>query len=240
MVGQKGEIKSTSSCVVCAAKVATTAEHVPPKSYFEPPYPENLITVPACGPCNNGSQKDDDYFLAYLVSRDVVGGTPSLDAVRKRVTRGLHRPKFPGLRNRLLASAQWTTQIDPATGRHQLVFVTRAESDRLARTLQKQVRGILYHVTSESIPKSRFMMIERVWGMQTRPPKFWEMWTGAADYALRGTSGVVGDVFKYSVRQVRRSACAYVVRLEFYGVFPYVALVFHPDFGPPQRVALPF
>lgn len=230
----------SSLCTLCSVRAATTAEHVPPQSFFEPPYPGNLITVPACGPCNNGSQKDDEYFLAFLASRDVPGAAPSLDRVRERVTRGLHRPGFPGLRDRLIALSEPTYRIDPATGLREVTIGTRPESDRVMRVIQKQVRGIAYHLTERAVRKSTFMMLERVWGMQTRPPEFWEMWVGASEYAMKGIVGSVGDVFRYAYREVERSACAAVVRLEFYGVFPYVALIYRPDFGPPQRVSLPF
>jgi hypothetical protein len=89
-----------SRCVLCGINSANSSEHVPPRSFFEPPYPENLITVPACDACNHGSHLDDDYLLGFLVSLDTPGASPTLDRVRERGTRGLHRPGFPGLRNR--------------------------------------------------------------------------------------------------------------------------------------------
>jgi hypothetical protein len=218
---------------------SATSEHVPPQSFFERPYPANLITVPACKPCNEGSQQDDAYFLAFLASRDVAGAAPSLDRVRERVTRGLHRPNFRGLRDRLIRHSELSARVDPETGLHELTLGTRPESDRVKRTIDKQVRGMAYYLTGRRVPKSTFTMLERVWGTPIKTADVWQMFIGAADYALRGTSGSVGDVFRYAHREVERSACAAVVRLEFYGVFPYVALLFRPDFAPPQRVRVP-
>jgi hypothetical protein len=204
-------------CILCSINLADTQEHVPPESFFEQPYPPNLITVPACTECNHGSHLDDEYLLAYLVSLDMPGASPTLDLVRQRITRGLHRPQFPGLRRRLQRAIEFSCDRDPATG------------TRLA-----------YHVTGNPVRRSTFMQIERIHNRQTRPPDFWEQWVKASEYALKGETGSVGDVFRWHHRDIRRSACAAVVRLEYYGVFAYVALIYRPDFSPPQRVAYPF
>lgn len=212
----------------------------PAKVLFERPYPPNLITVPACKPCNEGSHLDDDYFIAFLASRDVVGASGSLDRVRERVTRDLHRPDFTGLRDRLMSSSELRIRANPATGHDELTLATRPESSRVKSIIQKQVRGLVYHLTGHTVPRSTFMMAERVWGTPIQPSSIWETFVGASGYALQGTTGTVGDVFRYSYREVERSACAAIVRLEYYGVFAYAVLVFRPDFGPPQRFAAPF
>lgn len=152
-------------CVLCSIGAATTQEHVPPQSFFERPYPDNLITVPACQKCNLGSHLDDEYFLAFLASREIGGATPTLEHVQKRVTRGLHRQGFPRLRQRLIASSELTVTKDPKTGMHELTLATRPESDRVKRTIQKQVRGIVYHLTGHTVPRSTFMMADRTWGL---------------------------------------------------------------------------
>lgn len=202
--------------------------------------PENLITVPACGPCNQGSHLNDDYLLAFLVSLDTPGASPTLEHVRERVTRGLHRPEYPGLRDRLQEAVEFRYERDPNTGTGVAQVGIRPEPDRLTRVLQKQVRGLAYHVTGNPVRRSTFMQLERIHNRQTRPPEFWEMWVKASEYALQGQTGSVGDVFRYAYREITRSACAAVVHLEYYGVFGYVALIYQPDFAPPQRVAYPF
>lgn len=227
-------------CVLCSINPADSVEHVPPRSFFEPPYPDNLITVPSCARCNQGSHLDDDWLLAFLVSLDTPGASPTLDLVRARVTRGLHRPAFPGLRNRLQKAVEFRYERDPATGTGIANVGIRPEADRLTRVLRKQVRGLAYYVTGNPVPRSRFMQLERTHNMQTRPPEFWEMWVKAGEYAMCGQTGRVGDVFGYAYRAVERSALAAVVRLEYYAVFSYLALIYRPDFAPPQRVRMPF
>jgi hypothetical protein len=228
------------TCTLCGIRPATTSEHIPPESFFEPPYPANLITVPACAECNNGSERDDEYVRTFLAALDTPNGTPTLERIRERVNKRLGRPEYPGLRRRLINASELSTFDNPLTGVAELRAGTRPESDRLQRTFSKQARGLMFHLTGQTIPRSRFIMLERVHNMQTRPPEFWEMWVGASQYALGGITGSVGDVFRYAYRDVKRSACEAVVRLEFYGIFPYVALIFKKDFSPTQRVAFPF
>jgi hypothetical protein len=227
-------------CVLCGIREAESVEHVPPRSFFEPPYPDNLITVPSCNPCNQGSQSDDDYLLAYLVSLDIPDASPTLDRVRARVKRGLQRPQFPGLKMRLAKALEWVYGRDPATGTRVAEVGIRSEPDRLMRVVRKQVRGLAYHLTGEPVRRSAFMPLERTHNMHTRPPEFWEMWLSARDYVLKGQTGRVGDVFAYAYRDVKRSACTAVVRIEYYGVFSYVSLIFRPEFWPPQKIAVPF
>jgi hypothetical protein len=124
---------------------------------------------------------DDDYFLAFLVSRDVAGGYAVLDRVRERVTRGLHRPEFPGLKDRLIGASGVTIRIDPDTAQQVMTVGTRPEGDRIRNTTEKQVRGLVYNLTGLTVPRSRFMMTERVWGSPLNsPPGVWEMFVKAS------------------------------------------------------------
>ena len=227
-----------------AVSSAVSAEQTPPstcrpRSFFQPPYPDNLITVPSCSQCNHGSHLDDDYVLGYLVSLDMPGASPTLELVRDRVKRGLHRPGFPGLRRRLQTSVVFNYDRDPATGTRVASVGIRSEPARLTRWLKKQVRGLAYHITGKTLWRSTFVQLERTHFRHTRPPEFWEMWIKASDYVLKGETGSVGDVFRYAYRQIKRSACASVVRLEYYGVFSWVALVYRPEFAPTAAGGFP-
>lgn len=52
-------------CIYCG-DVATTREHIPSKTFLVEPYPDNLPTIPACFPCNNGFSFDEQYVAYYL------------------------------------------------------------------------------------------------------------------------------------------------------------------------------
>jgi hypothetical protein len=59
-------IMSREKCGYCGTDKSVTVDHVPPKLLLMRPYPPNLITVPACFPCNQSFQKDDEYLRAML------------------------------------------------------------------------------------------------------------------------------------------------------------------------------
>lgn len=235
-----GTATKSALCVLCGVARATTSEHVPPESFFESPYPPNLITVPACLSCNRGSATDDDYLLAYLVSIDVPGGAPTLAAVRDRVTRALHRPEFPGLKRRLQRNLVASVTEVPDTVELDARLRLRLEGERALRTIQKQTRAIAYFVTGRMVPRSTVVQAERLFGETPTRDERYEMLEGAEQFALEGTTGTRGDVFRYAYRPVKQSACSAVVSLEFYDVFRFVALIFQPGFATLQNVFLPF
>ena len=226
-------------CLLCGINPATSREHVPPESFFERPYPPDLITVPACAGCNQGSHLDDDYFLAFLVSRHHPGTPAILDGVRDRVYRGLRRPGHPGLHIRLL-EASTLLRSGVGTEHQKLAVETRPEGERMLRVLRKQVRGLAFYLTDHIVPRSTFIGVERTFFMHTQPPEYWDHWIKAGEYAIAGRIGELGDVFRYAYRPIERSACAAAMRLEFYRVFSYTALIYQPGFSPPQRVRFPF
>jgi hypothetical protein len=54
-------------CAYCG-KPRETMDHVPPRGIYGDvvPHGVNLVTVPSCGPCNNGCSADDTYFRDFL------------------------------------------------------------------------------------------------------------------------------------------------------------------------------
>jgi hypothetical protein len=76
-------------CALCGIRPATTRGHVPARQLWDPPRPNDLITVPACGPCNTGTQQDDDYFRAALA----LNAEPTPSAALERI-RPSRLPRF--------------------------------------------------------------------------------------------------------------------------------------------------
>ena len=60
---------------IYTGKPATSADHVPPKSFLAPPLPVNLSTVPACADFNSRSALDEQYFITILAH---IGHHPAL------------------------------------------------------------------------------------------------------------------------------------------------------------------
>ncbi len=58
-------------CYLCRtwkSREVMTDDHIPPKSYFRPPRPTNLITVRCCEPCHKTYSMDDEAFRAWIAS----------------------------------------------------------------------------------------------------------------------------------------------------------------------------
>lgn len=59
--------KRIGTCVTCGrTNIEVTDDHVPPQNIFPKPRPDNMIEVPGCDYCNNGSSILDDRFGIYL------------------------------------------------------------------------------------------------------------------------------------------------------------------------------
>lgn len=61
--------------MLCAIRPATTHDHVPPKGLFKG-LEAQLITVPACSICNNGSSSDDEdlrFFISAQIGKQTSG-----------------------------------------------------------------------------------------------------------------------------------------------------------------------
>lgn len=49
-------------------KISQSKDHIPSKNLLEKPYPNNLLTIPACIKCNQSFSLDEDYFLNVLAT----------------------------------------------------------------------------------------------------------------------------------------------------------------------------
>ena len=71
----------SSICVLCGSRPATTRDHIPPKGLFKG-LGVQLITVPACIICNNGSSSDDEdlrYFISAQIGKQFPGSAKLWD-----------------------------------------------------------------------------------------------------------------------------------------------------------------
>lgn len=84
-------------CVYCGSTQDLGKDHVPPKNLFPKPRPSNLVTVPACGSCNLGASKDDEYFRTVVAMRHDVADHPTIRRLLPTLYRGLARDEGRGL-----------------------------------------------------------------------------------------------------------------------------------------------
>ena len=85
-------------CVYCGKRKKLTVDHVPPKLFLAPPYPPNLLTVPACHECNASFTKNDEYTRTVVILDVRASNNTDAQAKLPAVMRSLLRPrcKAPG------------------------------------------------------------------------------------------------------------------------------------------------
>ena len=129
-------------CVYCSAAAGVTGDHVPPKSFFPKPRPNNLVTVPACLKCNHSAGKDEEYFLATLMFSEA-----GVTAVGKKLWNERLRRMYEkniGLRSRIAGSLRHRQLSTPAgiyLGRGMTV---EYDPRRLEAIAMKIVRGLYF------------------------------------------------------------------------------------------------
>lgn len=138
-------MKRIQNCIYCG-EPATTRDHVPPKCFLDKPYPQNLLTLPACQTCNNSFSKDEQYFMYlsdYIFSIENGDGEFTRETVKAAF---IYSDK---LEDRMISSLKVED--------NKICF--EFETNRIIRVIQKVARGLLYTAYSEDIKisKSNFM-----------------------------------------------------------------------------------
>lgn len=117
------------TCFHCGRANPETDDHVPPKVFLDKPYPDNLITVPSCGPCNSKSS-DDEQYVASLIEVVVCGTTDPRQLERRKISETLEHA--PALRERLRQAS--TTR----NGGH----LVQPEQERVDLVMEKTARDL--------------------------------------------------------------------------------------------------
>ena len=238
---QAGQSLTNEICALCAKAPATTREHVPAEMFFTRPLPDNLITVPACDPCNQGTQKEDSYLRGFLMLLKVPPRSPAIEEVRERASREFQRPEYPGLKETFARKVEFDWM--PTHGGRILTLGHKMQPDpkRLQRVLTKQVRGLYYRATGAPLAAESMVFVERFFNRGTRPREFWEPWRLAGQFAMQGRLTNVGDgsVFHYAYKRPQQGPIIAIIAMLFYRTFPYVAMVLEPGFRLPGNIVIP-
>src|SRR6266404_736942 len=153
-----GNGKPSPLCGYCGLNVATTADHIPPKLLLSRPYPENLVTVPACRRCNSSFQSDDEY-TRFVVSVDLRAAKH--DAVQSKmpaIIRSLQRPAASGFATYLFNQMTASTVLGPdGLPMGQSIEVDRG---RVNATGKRMVQGFFSIETGNPLPASARIRVE--------------------------------------------------------------------------------
>ncbi len=134
------EDRNMKRCCLCGTSAKLTRDHVPPKGFFVPPLPDNLITVPCCHGCNQHYKKDDEaarlFFSAYRWESD------KGKWIWKEKALGSTLQRSPKLRQRVLDSLHHLP-VQTQNGVEVMPVIIFPES-RMNRFLIRITKGLLF------------------------------------------------------------------------------------------------
>jgi len=172
-------------CAYCGSREKLTRDHIPPRSLFGRPRPNDLITVPSCYPCNNGISKDDEYFNLFVklgIDRDRF---PKENADSVETIKNLARPRSRGFAASLAQKY--------VRGRPGGFSIDRSRVDAVLRRI---VRGLFYYHAGTRMPAS--VSFEIVWIEEQKGVA--AAVKGEIDALARNPYVLGASVFRYAFR----------------------------------------
>lgn len=140
-------------CIVCGDP-ADEADHIPPKRMFAGPRDDDLITVPICADCHDGTGQDDEYFRMKVALLDDAFEHPEVQAgVYDAIKRSFQRPEAAG----------WTQAFLDDVGleqvRGRIRVTSKVDMNRIYSTVERYVRGLHYYEFDRILPPDREVRI---------------------------------------------------------------------------------
>ncbi len=184
----------TEICIYCGVNVATERDHAPPKCFFPPPRPDNMITVPSCEECNRKFGKDDERVRNLLISLDT---TELHKAIKNHLAlkrnRSLIRQKGRTNFQHILRSMKFVERYSKGG-----IYLGKApafnlDQDVMDRFLERMTRALIYHDNSIG-----YVNCDIKWRMSLSPEQFESMPTRMKQFLSSGKFQEIGDnIFKY-------------------------------------------
>lgn len=203
-------------CYICGSAPGTTKDHIFPKSLFIPPLPQDMLTAPACGPCQQAIQPDEEVF------RNFVAAGSYGDVTARALWEGRVAGSFtnsPGLRTTFLNSIKTMEWKSPGGVILGDMTVVEGDRERTENVVHKIVRGLYFKDSGEQVmPFDVRYHIEQVTPMTaTMPDSVMDVYHGID---LR----TVGDDVRYKFQIVTEEPRSTVLWMAFYGKMMFVAL----------------
>lgn len=188
-------MKDDLKCLYCGKK-ANNREHVPSKALLEKPYPNNLITIPACQICNNSFSLDEEYFLNVLATLSESGPLVTRTEPGGKIYKSRERNStlYKRLLNSLVQEEDGRTYFKP-------------ETNRLKRVIEKYAFGIYYNKYEKHAQLNLFKCIGfyPFQAEETRPSEI-ILLTHSEKFKLKKWTHLQENVFSYIVvRDWRRN-----------------------------------
>ena len=212
------------TCIYCGSRPETTRDHVPPKSLFAPPRPNNLITVPCCIECRDGQSRDDEYFVHMLAMREGTGETPSVRAARDAALRSLMKPAKIGFARSLLRSISEVEAYSTAGIYLGQRLSYNVDLDRFTNVIRRTTFGLFFHEYGQRLPTDHRCQVYALAGFQSARQDVTEIMRRFWGHAISGRRRDFGDsVFTYWTRPIDGPEGATSWAFVVYGFVPFYA-----------------
>jgi len=216
-------MKNGETCYLCGA-IATTYDHIPPKSLFPKNYQYKGVKVPACKSCNNATSKDDEYLRDSFAmtgwnneARQVF-----LEGVRPSYMRPYAMKKPVTKHQRILNSM---AKVDVKTPNGILLKQATAmkmKMDRVNSSLEKIVRGLYAYHHKFPIPK------DYIFEIYFQPPDILASFIKEAQEKKALEGARFGNTFSYMHTRIREDRFVSIWWLSFYQTHEAIVLVDSP------------
>lgn len=154
-------LKSELLCVLCGVNIASTRDHVPPKTIFPKPRP-NLITVPACFDCNNSASDMDDLFKVYLSMHAAENNDIARRLFTEKTTRTLrHNESLLRRIHKESKRISIKNEQGKLESRLGVLWDSKAHNEVIGRT----IRGLYFHHSGKPMPSDCELKVQWLRGV---------------------------------------------------------------------------
>lgn len=183
------------SCIYCG-KTADTGEHIPAKQFFKGAPDKPLIKVPSCRSCNQGFQKDEDFFRQFYVSMLMDRSPQAKQLLENEVSRSIARA--PALGRRMFSQMELVDYYKAGVylGQRTKYEVSDHDKKRINRVVDKIVKGLFFHEFQQTLPED--WLIQIIW---INPKSEKELKLGDLARTLQWNV-IKEDTFAYGVNHV--------------------------------------
>lgn len=211
--------------------MATTKDHVPPKSFFPSPRPSNLITVPCCDVCNSKYGKGDERARNLLTSLETTETHPGIqNQIARKRNRSFLRHEGRSDFQHILRSIKLVDRYSPGDiylGKYAAFDLNQGLMDRF---MERMTRALIYQDNSIG-----YVDFEIEWRMAPTKQSFESMPSEMKTFLASAEPREIGDnVFIYlGYYCLGRASSLWI--MNFYGGVEFITILRDKSGGGRQR-----
>ena len=183
-------------CVYCRSSENLTRDHIPPKSFFPPPRPSNLITVPCCRECHGEYTENDAYLRNYLIFSSQCRWHRAARQLHESGLRSLQDPNAGELSNPLFntGNQSWPGNLVPSLPYDYGVTVA-PDHERIEDVIERIVVGLFWIENDKYLPSDYSVDVA---GTNELNNRYWSIQESIRRLKNEEESVNIGDgVFQY-------------------------------------------